>query len=111
MTRTMLTPRSRDSQSGLNMCPASSAARRQAAQQQSLDANLLALEGARKTEAAGVGIVTDILRAELRVAEVRREQSRTRYEQLLALLRLQARAGVPPAGVARMLDQALAAAP
>jgi protease secretion system outer membrane protein len=90
---------------------ASSAARRQAAQQQSLDANLLALEGARKTEAAGVGIVTDILRAELRVAEVRREQSRTRYEQLLALLRLQARAGVPPAGVARMLDQALAAAP
>jgi protease secretion system outer membrane protein len=90
---------------------ASSAARRQAAQQQSLDANLLALEGARKTEAAGVGIVTDILRAELRVAEVRLEQSRTRYERLLALLRLQARVGLPAAAVARLLDQALSASP
>lgn len=87
---------------------ASSGERRLQAQQQSLDANLLALEGARKTEAAGVGIAADVLRAELRVAESRRDQARARYEQLLAVLRLQLRAGVPPASVARTVDLSLA---
>lgn len=87
---------------------AASGTRRLAAQRQNLDAQRLALEGARKSEAAGVGTRTDILRAELRVAEALRDQARARYEQLLALLRLQARAGVPPAEVARLLDQALA---
>lgn len=85
-----------------------SSERRLAAQQQSLQANLLALEGARKSEAAGVGMRTDVLRAEQRVAEARRDQARARYEQVLALLRLQLRAGVPPAGVARTLDETLA---
>lgn len=82
---------------------------RQLAQQQVLEANRLALEGARKTAAGGVGIRADVVRAQAKVTEALRDLAKLRYEQLLALLRLHSRGGTTPEDIARLIDGAMSA--
>jgi protease secretion system outer membrane protein len=82
---------------------------RQQAQQQVLDASRLALEGARRNVAGGVGIRADIARAQAKVTEAVRDLAKLRYEQLLALLRLHSRAGTTPEEIVRLIDEAMSA--
>lgn len=82
---------------------------RQQAQQQVLEANRLALEGARRTAAGGAGIRADVVRAQAKVTEALRDLAKLRYEQLLALLRLHSRAGSAPDEIVRLIDGAMSA--
>jgi protease secretion system outer membrane protein len=86
---------------------ADSGTARLAALQQGVAAADMALEGARKAFAGGVGVQADVARAQARVAESRRELDKARFEHLLTRVRLQARAGAAPGDIARALDGVL----
>jgi protease secretion system outer membrane protein len=77
------------------------------AARQSRDAQALALQAARMAQVRGLGTVTDVLRAEGRLADAGRELAKARYDQLLGQLRLMARAGKPVDEILLMLDGAL----
>lgn len=75
----------------------------------SLRAAELTLEGARRTQAAGLGTAADVVIAEWRVADARREAAKIRLEDLLARLRLQLRAGYEVPDVVEAIDAELSA--
>jgi protease secretion system outer membrane protein len=80
---------------------------RLAAQRQVVDASRLALEGAQKGFAGGVSIQTEVVRAQVKLTEALRDLAKTRYEYLLGLLRLHARAGTTPDDTMQLIDQLL----
>ena len=77
---------------------------RLAAQYQALQANQLAREGAGKGVAGGVAINADVVRADVKVAEATRDLARAHHEQVLARLRLYARAGKAPEEIVQIVD-------
>ena len=77
--------------------------------QQALVAGELALDAARMSVTRGMGTRADVLRAQSRLADTRRELAKAHYDQILARLRLHARAGAPADEIARVIDSLLGA--
>jgi protease secretion system outer membrane protein len=77
---------------------------RLAAQYQALQAYRLLREGAVKGLAGGIGVSTDVVRADVKVAEATRDLARAHHEQVLARLRLYTRAGKEPQEIVEILD-------
>jgi len=72
-------------------------------------ASTIALEGAQRGLAAGVRTTVDVLDATRRLFVSRRDFAQARYEVLLARLRLQVLAGLPPADIVQDIDRHLTA--
>jgi protease secretion system outer membrane protein len=77
---------------------------RTAAFDAAVQAARLTLDGARRVAAAGLGTAADVLAAQRRVVDAERELAKVRYEDLLARLRLQLRAGLEAADVVEAVD-------
>lgn len=71
------------------------------------ESSQLQLRAARMALERGLGTQAEVLRADNKLSESGRDLFKAHYDQLLVLLRLHARAGVPAPDIVRMLDDAL----
>jgi protease secretion system outer membrane protein len=82
-----------------------------AAQRNALRASEVVLEGIGKALAAGLATAVDVLDAQSRVYLAARDLAQSRYDYLLARLRLLAQAGTPAMEVVQDIDRLLATSP
>lgn len=86
-------------------------ATRVTAYRQAAASSEVAYQGAVRTQEAGLGTISDVLDAQIRLYVARRDLAQSRYDYLLSRLRLMAQAGLPIDEIVADLDRLLVQVP